>query len=462
MGVQRPANQIPLTATTGEGDIAGSEELVNIYPRKSVGGKYPFTLVGTPGLAYFLELPTFPVLGLHENGARAFAVTPSKFYEIFKNGTFKELGDVDLSGRVSMEDNGAQVVVVDGSKGYYYDSNTELVQQITAPGFYPASTVTYQDGYFIFDRKDTGQFFLSELLSVAFDPLDFATAEGQPDNLVAVLSDHREVFMFGTQTIEVWYNSGAADFPFERNQGAFIEKGCAARHSVAKQNNTVYFVGSDLMVYQMAGYTPTRISTHAIEQTLKDVNLDDCFAYTYQDEGHLFYVLTIPARNLTWCYDISTAAWHKRKSYQFGRHQSNNAIFYNSKTLVGDFQNGRIYQLASDYYSDDGEPIVRGFILPNVNMGRDFLTIDSLEFDMSSGVGLTSGQGDNPELRVYTSKDGGKTYGNSFKRAFIGKKGNYLTRAKTRRFGAARQFVFKVEISDPIPVDIGGAWVETR
>jgi hypothetical protein len=454
--------QIPLVANTSEGDIAGQEILINVYPRKSVGGKYPFTLINSPGLAFFAELPTFPVLGLHYNKGRAFAVTPSKIYEIFNNGTFNELGDVSLSGRVSMEDNGLQVVVVDGFKGFYWDATTNLVKEITAEGFYPANTVTYQDGYFIFNRKDTGQFFLSNLLDVSFDPLNFATAEGQPDNLVAVLSDHREVFMFGSETIEVWYNSGAADFPLERNQGAFIEKGCGARYTVAKQNNTIYFVGSDLMVYQMSGYTPIRISSHAVEQTLKGVDLSDAFAYTYQDEGHLFYVLTIPKRDLTWCFDISTGAWHIRQSYQFGRHQSNNAIFFDSKTLVGDFQNGRIYQLANNYYTDDGEPVIREFILPTVNQGREFLTIDSLEFDMSSGVGLTHGQGNDPELRVYFSKDEGQTYSENFKVGKIGKKGNYLSRAKVNRFGCARQFTFKIEISDPIPIDIGGVWIEVR
>lgn len=454
--------EIPLAANTSEQDISGNELLVNVYPRASTGGKYPFNLINTPGLAFFCELPTFPVLGLHNNKDRVFAVTPSKMYEVFKNGTFKELGNVDLVGRVSMEDNGIQVVVVDGFNGFYYDAREDEVKQITDDAFYPASTVTYQDGYFLFERKDTGQFFISELLDVSFDPLDFATAEGQPDNLVAILSDHREIFLFGTETIEVWYNSGASDFPFERNQGAFVEKGCGARYSVAKQNNTVYFIGSDLMVYQMTGYTPVRISTHAVEKTLKGVDLSDAFAYTYQDEGHLFYVLTIPNRDITWCYDISTGAWHIRQSYQFGRHQSNNAIFFDSKTLVGDFQNGRIYQMAGNIYTDDGQPVIREFVLPTLNNGREFLTVDSLEFDMGTGVGLIQGQGDNPELRVYFSKDSGKTYSESFKRGRIGRVGEYLTRAKVNRFGAARQFTFKVEISDPIPIDIGGAWVEVR
>jgi hypothetical protein len=462
MQTQNPQRQVPLTSNTAEGDISGNETLINVYPRKTLGGKYPFNLINSPGLALFADLPTYPIKALHKIESRVFAVTPTKLYEIFINGTYNELGNVSFLGRVSTADNGNQLVMVDGTKGYYYDKITSNVLQITADAFYPADTVTYQDGYFIFNRSNTGQFFLSGLLNVTFDPLDFATAEGQPDNLVAVLSDHRELFMFGTDTIEVWYNSGASDFPLERNQGAFIEKGCAAPYSIAKQNNTIYFIGSDLMVYQMSGYTPVRISSHAVEETLQGVDLSDTFAYTYQEEGHLFYVLTITSSGLTWCYDISTRSWHKRSSYGIGRHRSNNAIFSNGKTLVGDFENGKIYQMVSNYYTDNETPIIREFTLPTVNNGREFITIDSLEFDMGTGVGLVAGQGDDPELRVYFSKDGGNSYGQNFKVGYIGKIGNYLGRAKVNRFGAGRQFTFKIQISDPIPLDIGGAWIEVR
>ena len=461
MGTQNPQMEVPLAANVSENDISGQETLINIYPRKSTGGKYQFNLINTPGLAFFAELPTFPIMGLHEINGRIFAVTPSKLYEVLQDGTSKELGNVDLTGRVVMEDNGNQIVMVDGSKGYFYDDTTKEVKQITAPGWYPARTVTYQDGYFIFDRKGTGQFFISELLDVAFDPLDFATAEGQPDTLVAVLSDHREVFMFGTDTIEVWYNSGAADFPFERNQGAFIEKGCAAPYSVAKQNNTVYFVGSDLMVYQLGGYIPQRISTHAVEGSLVGADLSNAFAYTMQDEGHLFYVLTIPSKKLTWRFDISTGSWHIMQDYQFGRHRSNDAVFVNGKTLTGDFQNGRIYQMARNHYLDDGEPIVREFILPTIDMGREFLSMYSFELDMSSGIGLITGQGSDPLAWLQFSKDNGKTWSN-WKEARIGKIGEYLKRVKWNRLGSARQFTIKVRISDPVPIDIGGAFVEVK
>lgn len=457
MGDQR---EIPLTANTAEQDISGNERLINVYPRKSSGGKYPFNLIGSPGQAFYLELPTSPIKGLHSVGDRDFAVTISKFYEIFNDGTHKELGNVEINGRAVIDDNGFQIVVVDGFKGFSYDFALDTVKEIIAEGFYPARTVTEQDGYFIFDRKGTDQFFISKLLSVEFDALDFAQAGGSTDNLVSVLSDHREVFLFGTKTIRVQYNSGDADFPFELNQGAFIEKGCAAPYSVAKQNNTVYFVGSDLMVYQLAGYSPQRISTHAVEQTLEGVDLSDCFAYTHHEEGHLFYTLTIPNSNITWRYDISTGAWHICKDYQFGRHRSNCKTYSkNSKTLVGDFQSGRVYQLTQDHLLDDGEPIEREFVLPTINNGREFLSIYSFELDMSSGVGTVGGQGFNPKAMLFFSKNNGKTWSN-VKFANIGKLGEFLTRVKWNVLGASRQFQLKVRITDPVPIDIGGAYIE--
>ncbi len=451
--------QVQLTSNTAEQDVSGNELLVNVYPRQTTGTKYPFNLIGTPGLAFFLELPTFPVVALHLSEGRAFAATKTKLYEIFANGSFNELGNVILGDSVTTADNGNQLVLVDGFRGFAYDFTLNVVTEIVDDGFYPARTVTTQDGYFIFERKGTGQFFISQLLSDDFDALDFATAEGQPDNLVGLISDHRELLLFGTRSTEIWYNSGAADFPFERNQGAFIEKGCVAPYTIAKQNNTVYWVGSDLMVYQMQGYTPLRISNYAVEKTLKGVNLEDAFAYTYQEEGALFYVLTIPCQELTWCYDIASGSWHIRRDYQFGRHRSMGSIFFDGKTLVGDFQSGRIYEMVQNHYLDDGEPIVREFVLPTINQLRQFMTIYSFELDMQNGVGLIQGQGSDPLAWLRYSKDGGKTFSN-WKEARLGKIGEYLTRAKWNRLGAARQFTIHVRISDPVPIDIGGAYIE--
>ena len=453
--------EVPLTTDTAENDISGREVLVNIYPEKSGGGKYPFTLKASPGLAFFLDLPTYPVLQIHQNRGRCFACTPTKLYEIFANGSFTELGDVNLEGeRVSMEDNGIQLVMVDGIRGFYYDTNTNLVQEITDPAFYPARTVNYQDGYFIFDRVGTEQFFISDLLDVTFDPIDFATEEGQPDLLVSIISDHRELFMFGRETIGVWYNAGSADFPFERNPAAFIEKGCAAPYSVAKQDNLVYFVGNDRIIYQMQGYTPVPISTHIVDESLKGADLDDAYAYTYEEDGHLWYVLTIPERELTWAYDITTNAWHIREDYNFQRSRVNCHELFDKQNLVGDFQSGRIFVMDRNTKTEDESPIVRRFRLPTINVGRNYLTLYAFELDMSTGVGNATGPGSDPEAKLRWSIDAGKTW-SSWKTSKIGKMGQYLTRCRWLQLGRGRSFVIEVEINEPIEVDIGGAYIET-
>lgn len=462
MGAQGRQVEVPLTVDTSEQDISGKEVLVNIYPRKTTGGKYPFNLIGSPGLAFFCELPTFPVLQLYVSAKhqRLYAVTPTMFYQINKDGTYREIGEISVSGRVSMDDNGLQIVIVDGVKGYYYEFETDEINEIESPNFYPSASVTEQDGYFIFERSGTNQYFISRNNSVQLDG-DFNIAGGKTDPLVRVISDHRELFLFGTNTTRVHYNSGDADFPFELNQGAYIEKGCAARHSVAKQNNTLYFVGSDLMVYAMAGYTPKRISTHAVEKTLDGIDVSDSFAYTHQENGHLFYTLTIPKANITWRYDISTGSWHICKDYHFGRHRSNCAAFIWNKTLVGDFQAGRVFQMVSNYYTDDGETIERMFTLPTINMGREQISLYSFELDMDVGVGLLSGQGSNPIGELEFSTDKGKTWSN-IKLGRLGKMGKYLNRVKWNRLGNGRQFDIRIRITDPVPIDIGGAFIEAK
>jgi hypothetical protein len=204
----------------------------------------------------------------------------------------------------------------------------------------------------------------SLLDGTSVDPLDFASAEGAPDQLISVNVDHREAWLFGTGTIEVWYNAGTADFPLQRIQGAFNELGCAAVYSVAKLDNTLFWLGSDArgsgVVYRAVGYRGERISTHAVEFAIQNYSvISDAVAYSYQQEGHKFYVLTFPTAGATWVFDTSTGAWHERASLingHFGRHRSNCQMNFNNEIIVGDYENGNIYAFDLDVYADDTIP----------------------------------------------------------------------------------------------------------
>ena len=441
-------------------DAANGSRLVNLYaealPQDS---KAPVALYGTPGTRVFSSLPTKPVKALNKMNGVVYAVTATRLYTIDKFGDYTEEGEIDQIGPVSSASNGIDLVFVDGRKGYAYNPIDGL-RQLSGDGWYPANTVTYQDGYFIFNRAGTGQFFLSDLLSTEFDPLRFATAEGSPDDAVAVISDHRELWVFGTDSIEVWYNSGDVDFPFERMQGAFVEKGCEAPGSVAKLDNTVYWLGNDGMVYRASGYQPMRASTHAVEARIGDNN-PDAFAYTYIEEGHSFYVITFPSKELTLVFDAATGLWHERSHYQWGRHHTQCHVYAYGQHLVGDYQNGNVYTMALNIYEDNADEILRIAVSPPIHSNRSRAIMHCLELDMDSGVGLVTGQGDDPQAMLQWSDDGGKTWSNEHWSP-IGKIGSYLTRVQWNRLGMFRQRQYKVEISDPIPVAIVGAYAEVE
>lgn len=380
-----------------------AQRCVNFYVERSEVNPDDMALYGTPGTRRLLTMP-------NEGGIRqiyvpatgkAIVVQGDKVYSLDNNYNYTECYGDQLKtngGYVCIADNGTDAVLVDGRHGYILNLTTNVVSVIENEAFYGADRVGFIDGYFIFNKPDTQQFYISGLYNTTFDGLDFASAEGSPDLLVSLLVDHREVWMFGESTTEVFYNSGDADFPIERISGAFLEHGCAAKHSVAKLDNTVFWLGKDSngagTVWRANGYTPQRVSTHAIEYALQGYSqINDAIAYTYQADGHAFYILTFPEANKTWCYDVSTSGWHER-SYrnpvtgEDGRHRSSCLAFYGGRHIVGDYADGRIYHLDPDYYSDDGDPLVSVRAAPVISNDGKRLFFQALQVDVEEGVGL--------------------------------------------------------------------------
>lgn len=441
-----------------------SQRCLNLYAELNPDDtKSKIVLYGTPGLRKLLTLPTSPIYGLHTMNGVLYAVTSTKLYSIDSYWVATELGSVTISGNCSMSDNGTQVVFVDGAKGYVWDGTT-LTDLSTVGNWYPSDTVTFQDQYSIFNRKGTGQFFISGLGdATSYDALDFATAEGAPDNLVADISDHRQLYLFGERSIEVWQNTGASAFPFQRVSGAFIERGCAASLSVSKLEGTIFWLADDLTVRMLSGYTPQKISTHAIEYAIEQYStVSDAFAYTYTERGHGFYVLTFPTESKTWVYDVTNGMWHERSYFLLGtnyRHRSNcHTVAYDTE-VVGDYQNGKIYALDNEYYSDDGDPIQRIAISSEINSDRNPMFMSELEIEFESGVGLTAGQGSDPQAMLRWSDDGGRTWSNEHW-VDIGLKGKYKNRARWRRLGRFLNRAYELTITDPIRVVIIAAYAE--
>jgi hypothetical protein len=383
---------------------AADARMVNLFPEVVTEGEETGFLQRAPGLKFLQTVGTGPIRALwaHQtNGSDFYVVSGQSFYKLTgTTATPTFLGTVSGTGPVSIADNGTQIFLACNPDGFIYNEVTNVFAKITDLDFAGAVTVTYLDGYFVYNQPNSQIIWVSQLLDgSSVDPLDFASAEGSPDGVVALISDHRELWVFGTDSVEVWYDSGAADFPLTRIQGAFNEIGCVAPFSVAKLDNGLFWLGTDArgqgIVYRANGYTGVRVSTHAIEWQIQQYgNISDAVAYTYQQDGHAFYVISFPTGNATWVYDAATQAWHERAGFsngEFTRHRSNNQCNFGGTIIVGDYENGNIYQFDLETYADNNQPQkwLRSWraLMPGQNNFRR-TSQHTLQLNAETGVGL--------------------------------------------------------------------------
>jgi len=328
-------------------------------------------------------------------------------------------------------------------------------------------TVDISDNYFVYNKPNSQQWAASDLLSPITDPLSFASKDGSPDDLVAIIVDRREVYLLGEMSSEAWLDVGSVPFPFSRIQGSSTQQGIAAAYSCARVGNSFAYVSKnnrgEATIVQMNGYIPQRISTHAVETTLVGQDVSDAIAWTYQLEGHETYVVTFPSigtNGLTWAYDITTGLWHKwlytNNQNEYERHRGNCCAFFNQQVLLGDYENGKLYRLSLSQYTDDGQLIRRLRRCPHITTDLQRQYFAELQIQFQPGVGLPTGQGQDPQAMLRWSDNGGFTWSNE-NWVTIGKQGEYFTRAMWRRLGFARDRIFEVVITDPIKAVIVSA-----
>ena len=433
----------------------------------------PMALYGTPGLRKVATLATGPVRGMVTEGGFAWVVAGGSVYRVSPAYAVTTVGTISTSaGAVGMASNGSEIIIVDGSGGYLVTVASATLAAIGDADFpRGVKQVTYQDGYFVATGDGSQSFYISGLLNGgAWDGLDFASAEGSPDNTVGVISDHRELWLFGADSAEVWVNTGSGDFPFERSGNTFIEHGCASAGSITKLDNTGFWLGADDrgtgIVWRADGYTPLRISTHATELAFAGYTLSDATAFAYQQEGHGFYVLHFPTDGKTWVYDAATQLWHERAYLQAGTNEltqwrANCHAMLGGLHLVGDCEDGRLYVLDPDYFTDDGDAILRLRRAQTQEQLQHRLFYSELQVDMETGVGLATGQGEAPLLMMRYSNDGGHTWSN-VRTATVGRVGEYGARCRFMRLGNGRNRVWEISMSDPVKFAVLGAIVDAE
>ena len=371
-----------------------------------------------------------------------------------------------------------------GGTGNYVINNSQTVASETmyvlnwtvipnTDGAFTGGTIVdVVDNYFVYNDPNTQQWAASNILSPITYGLSYASKFTGPDNLVSLICDHGQVYLLGENTSKVWADVGTFPFAFQRIPASSSQHGIAAPFSVARAGNSFAYVSKNnrgqAEIVLMNGYFPQRISTHAVENTLVDQYIEDAVAYTYQLEGHEVYVVSFPTLDLTWAYDLTTQLWHKwlwvDNNNVFHRHRSNCACVFQNIVLVGDWQNGQIYQLDSQNYTDNGGTIRRVRRAPHLVTDLQRQYFDELQIQFQPGVGLTgtttplNGEtvGANPQAMLRWSNDGGSTWSNEHW-ASIGDIGTYQTRIIWRRLGWSRDRIFEVVVTDPIKAVIVSA-----
>lgn len=489
---------------------AADDLLINLYPEILEGpGASKAVFYGAPGTQVFCVLPTTPVRGTCYLDGLCFALGGNKLYRISSTGIVTICAGgmltsppgtgvvfLPVNTPVSMQTDGKTVVMAINGYLWVYDINDDSLIKIDA--ITGAGLVSYSDGYYLVNVPGTNKFFISDLFNgLSWNPLDFAVKEGFPDNIIGQLFDHRELWLHGSRTTEVWWNTGNPNFPFERIQGPFPETGLGAAYSIAKIAETHVWLSENAeggrMIWRAKGYTPERISDFAMEYAMSTyARVDDAVAFTYQELGHSFYVITFPSAVLpggifwdgpgltwdqagaiwdapvttstigaTWVLDVGNGMWHQRDYLdpQFAIPQQIrgwNHMFAFGRHLVGDYQNGNIYDQSVAYFVDaynsdptTTTPIRRLRRAPHIVNERRWIKYPGMELHIQEGVVPQTGPGSTPQFQLRKSSDGGFTFGN-YLVAAAGKVGRYRDRVIWRRLGEARDAVFEVSSDEPI------------
>lgn len=444
---------------------------------ESENSKQRTSLIGTPGLELFATVT--PTSGTESRGIyvtaldRLFVVVGDTLAEITSTGIVTNRGTLNTNnGPIKMIDNGVQLMIVDGTAGYIFTLATNTLTVIADVDFQNGAThVVFMDQYFIVNKINTNEFYISaQSDGTNWNALDFGTAEYAPDNIQSLATIRSNIVAFCDDTIEFFYNSGDADFPFKRVQGGLQEFGCLAKNSVAKINNSIFWVGSNRdgnrIIFKLNGYNAVRISTHDIEFELSKIDqIGDAVAHAYQQEGHYFYVLNFQQGNKTLVFDDTTGLWHERVSTSSAqidsRARGQYSVLFNSKNYVTDFEDGKIYQYKLNHYTDNSDTIIRTFTLPHIHQERNFIYFDRIQLDIETGVGLVTGQGSKPQVKLRWSDDGGHNWSSSVLGS-IGPIGKTGIRVVWRRLGRSRNRVFEFSLSDPVKFYVIGVDIDTR
>ena len=386
---QDTLNWIPVAAEQGGTltqyqlrDAPGVKPFVRITRDVEVPGDPPTIAVIDVG----------PVRGMRNVEDKLFVVAAQTVYQISNTGVAIPVGTIPGVGRVSMAHNqfglSNQLIIVNGSAGYIVDTSLLTVTKITDEGYPGAFVADYIDQYLAQVEPQGRYWFHSDLAQgLHYNTLDRYEAEADPDRIVSLLVSHREVLIFGKDTIEPFVNTGGQTGTFERASNTVIEVGCAAKFTPRKLDNSVFWLDDKRLVRRLDGYTPIRISTDAIDAAFSECSESEvaqAYAFTWETRGHKVYYITVPGR-FTFGYDVLTRQWHRRSTWNLPHWDVIDAAFWNGKWIVASGRYGRLYELDQDYKLDSCDPLVRKRVTGKLWDSENDLTLNNVELKFNTG-----------------------------------------------------------------------------
>jgi len=431
----------------------------NWMPETDAGGKA--FLSPAPGLALFL--PAGP--GPHRSNmvvwkGDAYFVSGSKFVKLDKKFAATEIGSLSTSqGNVCIAAGFGSIAMVDGVSGYYYDGTTFL--EITDEDLPKAGFVEWLDKYFIYTQVDTGNFYISALQDPAsIGGLDYENAESRPDNLKRAIEHGGDLLLIGEFSTELWHNTGDPVFPWQPYIGSVYPWGTSAPYSVAKLGGWLYVLArvedGGHSIIKTAGAQAQKISTPALDKEISNLTLETAYGCAYEHEGRGFYKIVFPDDKKIFIYEDGEDAWHQRKIKDdaimpYGH------VYFSGKHIFGDYLSHKLYELKHGVYMDDGEEITRIRRVPRIDAEGRMMVVESIELQMEPGVGLVTGQGEDPRIWLRYSFDGGYKWSHELY-GTPGKIGDYENRCVFRKLGAGPMLSLEFGASDPVNWTMVEAW----
>lgn len=467
------------------------QDTLNWYVIADKQAKKPLALAPTPGI-HFASQPQMnnTVRALFQLGDYMYAVVGSNVFKYASDLTNDLIGVIGtLTGYVSITSNNAnQICFIDGNAGYIYNTSTDTFSQITAT-YFPTNplNVVYLDGYFVVPQGGSTQYSISAPNNgLEWDAFDTALIQAYPGNLVGVGVVNRRLFFFKTTSTEVWYNTGAPDFPFRRDNNLIFNYGCIATASIQSEHGFLFWLSRDKdgvgSVMMSDGNQPIVISTQAVENQISNFTVpEEVRSFVYKEDRHIFYVMNWTTDDLTFCYDATTTqelgndfSWHRRGILPHKaitgqplsaktRNLANCHAYFNNKHYIGSYRDSKIYEQSVDFGDNDGDPILRERVTKHIAQDNYAMQqLDGVWFDFQTGIGTTSGSSEFPQAYLSISNDGGVSFGN-IRPAPLGRTGKRLTRTLWRLLGTARDFVLKIRVTTTIaPIYVFGAAIDLK